>query len=72
MKSKDGLKVVADFQCAFVAYQPHLIPLGSSKGGGYKLEILLSDSEWEEVKELNNPRLQAMIFTVAIVGQKVK
>jgi len=71
MKSIIGSKK-QDFSCVFVAYQPQLKPQGGNKGGGYKLELSLSESEWEQVKELNNPSLQAMLLTVAIVGYKVK
>ena len=66
------MSVEPEFQTSFTAYQPKLKPLGGNQGGGYRLEMTLSESEWDAVKDINNPKLQSMHFTVAIVGQTVK
>jgi hypothetical protein len=71
MTSNNGSKP-PDFECVFVAYQPILKPQGGNKGGGYKLELTLSESEWDAVKDINNPVLQGMVLTVGIVGKMVK
>lgn len=55
-------------QFEFIGYNPTLVPLGGSQGGGFKLTILLSESEWEKIKEINNPRNQELIFTVQMAG----
>jgi len=60
------------FQTSFTAYQPKLKPLSSAQGGGYKIELSISENEWDAVKDINNPKLQSMHFLVALVGTKVE
>lgn len=52
----------------FIGYNPVVVPMGGSQGGGFKLTMLLSDSEWENIKEINSPRNQGLVFQVALVG----
>ena len=61
-----------DFVTSFTAYQPKLRPMGGNQGGGYKIELSISESEWNKVKDINDPKLQAMHFQVALVGVNVK
>ena len=66
------MSIDPDFQTSFTAYQPKLKPLSSAQGGGYRLELSLSESEWEQVKDINDPKLQGMHFVVGIVGKRVR
>ena len=60
------------FGTYFTGYQPQVKPLGQAQGGGFRVSFNVSDSDWNNIAELNNPALQQMLFTVVIKGFTVK
>lgn len=60
------------FATYFTGYQPQVKPLGQAQGGGFRVSFSVSDSDWNNISELNNPALQMMLFTVVIKGSHVK
>ncbi len=60
------------FETKFTAYKPAIKPLGLIHGGGFKLEMVLSETEWSAVKDLNDPQLSQMLFEVTIKGSAIK
>ena len=71
MPSEDLSKDVSR-KFAFIAYSPKATPLPGSQGGGFKVTMSVSEDQWERIKELNDPTLGQLIFSVALVGQVVK
>jgi hypothetical protein len=69
--SEDGLKNY-EFVTKFTAFSPKLRQMGANQGGGYKLELELSESEWDAVRDINDPALQKYHFTVILAGEPVK
>jgi len=50
----------------FSAYNPVIKVLPDTQGGGYKLELEISESEWENIKEINSPVNKGQQFTVTL------
>jgi len=50
----------------FVAYEPMLRPLGKSTGGGFRLTLEIPESEYQQIKDLNDPSLQNTTLIVEI------
>ena len=60
------------FSTYFVGYQPRLKPLGASQGGGFRVSFNVSESDWNSLRDLNDPKLQQMMFQVVIKGYQIK
>lgn len=50
----------------FIAYNPSLRPLSSTQGGGFTLSVEISENEWPNIKELNNPSLKNKPFLISL------
>ena len=71
MQSEDLSKEPSN-KFAFIAYGPKVTPLPGSQGGGFKVTLDVSEDQWERIKDMNDPALAQLIFSVALVGQVVK
>lgn len=49
-----------------IAYSPLVRPLGQSSGGGFRLSLDMSDTEWQAVKDINGAEWQNVPLTVII------
>lgn len=58
-------KKIADFQ----AFEPIVKPMGRASGGGFRLQVEIPETEFEKIKELNDPRLKNNILRVKIFIQ---
>lgn len=52
----------------FRAYSPSV---KQGTGGGFSLALDIPETEWESIKELNNPALQKYEFSVALIGKRI-
>jgi hypothetical protein len=54
----------------FIAYEPMLKPLGKSLGGGFRLTLEIPESEYPQIKDLNDPSLKNYTLVVEITKQE--
>jgi hypothetical protein len=58
------------FSTVFLAYHPQLKPQGGFQGGGFQLTLDIPETEWQQIKELNDPQLNSYEFVVKLKGTK--
>jgi hypothetical protein len=56
----------------FKGYNPQLKPLGLHKGGGFTVSFEVPETEWVNIKDLNNPTNQQKEFTITLKGKIIK
>ena len=56
----------------FTAYSPQVKPLGNAQGGGFRVTLDVSETDWDRIKDLNSPTAQQMLFTVLLQGENIK
>jgi len=59
-----------DTIATFIGFDPMLKPLGKNAGGGFSFSIEIPESEYENVKELNNPSLKSFNLRVDITPEQ--
>jgi hypothetical protein len=47
-----------------------LKPQGGFQGGGFQLTLDIPETEWQQIKELNDPQLNSYEFVVKLKGTK--
>ena len=56
----------------FTAYEPQVRPLGSTHGGGYVITLQVSEDQWPNIKEINDPINKEKLFKVILKGSIIK
>lgn len=69
MTQNDG-DMTKNVLATFIGYDCEVKKHGSAKGGGYLFTIECSDSEWEQLKEINSPSLSNRLVRVVLIAQK--
>lgn len=53
----------------FQAYDLRLLPLPDSQGGGFRLTMDISEDQYEEIKDINDPKLKGQVMVVEITNE---
>lgn len=58
------------YTAEFKGYSPTLKPLGANQGGGFVVSFEVPESEWKNVKDINDPSLNELEFDITIIGHE--
>lgn len=62
---------MAEETVKFLAYEPTLKPLSGAQGGGFVVTFQVPESEWDKIKNINDPVNKLVEFTVELKGEKI-
>ena len=53
----------------FIAYDPMLKPLSRNTGGGFRFSVEVTEDQYEQIKDLNDPLLKNSTLLIEIKKQ---